>query len=169
MNPEVARAANEGELRDPPVQVLSPPAGYGRVFWRYTTGKPGPRWALRGFNMNNWSRGRSAFGSLSPQPDGETARTPWDTPEIWLRRVFRLPPRAEGTPELSVRHSADAQIYLNGALAAVVSGTSDGYVTVPIAQPALDGLSTGFNVIAVHAQQNGENPFIDVSLAIPMK
>ena len=106
----------------------------------------------------------AAFGS--PVNPSSKTQTLWDTPEIWMRRQFIVPHAGNIRIQLRVRHSADARIYLNGALAATVTGESDGYVTLPISPAAVAALNPGLNLIAVHAQRVGTDSFIDVGVVV---
>lgn len=162
-----ARSVNLGHLREAPVRLLSPPATYGRVPWNYTLDPPRPRWFRLGYDTTGWRRGSAGFGSRTPGQPGPV-RTVWNTPKIWLRRQFTVPSTFPVRPELQVSHSGDAEVYVNGVQAAVLTGGSDGYVRLPLVPEALAAIRPGVNLLAVHARAGSTNQFIDVGVVLPL-
>jgi hypothetical protein len=64
-----------------------------------------------------------------------------------------------------VKHDEDAEIYLNGVLAATVHGFhNDSYLTVPISAEALAALKGGDNTLAAHCLNTIGGQIIDVGL-----
>jgi hypothetical protein len=49
-------------------------------------------------------------------------RTEWSTRAIWLRRKFTLPADSLKEPHLRMHRDEDAEVYVNGVLAAKVIG-----------------------------------------------
>jgi hypothetical protein len=68
--------------------------------------------------------------------------------------------------QLYVHHDEDAQIYLNGILAAKLSGFTAEYDTVEMLPAARAALKPGKNLLAVHCHQTGGGQYIDVGLAV---
>ena len=89
--------------------------------------------------------------------------TAWTTPNIWIRRTFELKAKP-ANPQLQIYHDEDAEVYINGKLAAKVPGYTTGYVTVPISKEAAAALKVGTNVFAVHCKQTMGGQGIDVGI-----
>lgn len=130
--------------------------------WRFTTVKPRNEWIRGEFDDSSWEKGTGGFGD-SETPGG-FVRHEWKTRDIWLRRSFTL---GKPVPEdllFRVHHDEDAEIYLNGTLAAILSGFTKNYKYVPISREAHEGLEPGGNVIAVHCRQTEGGQYIDVGV-----
>jgi hypothetical protein len=97
-------------------------------------------------------------------------RTEWRSADIWLRREFSLDHFDPAAMSLLVHHDEDAEIYLNGVLAARFPGFVRDYDDAPILPEAQTALRAGRNVLAVHCHQTGGGQFIDVGIAaIPIR
>jgi hypothetical protein len=156
-------AANR-TLYDPPPRVTHVAAAADRApaSWRYTTTAPANNWFAPAFDAASWTEGQSGFGAK----DTRFARvgTEWKTSDIWLRRTVMLAD-TPSTLHLRVFHDDDAEIYLNGVLAAKLPGANSSYAYVPLSPEARAALQKGPLVIAVHAHQTRGGQFIDVGLA----
>jgi hypothetical protein len=132
--------------------------------WLYTTTEPDARWFSMVYKPTTWKLGWSGFGT--PETPGSAVRTVWKTSDIWLRKDVVLP---AGTDlrrlYLVVHHDEDAEIYINGVLAAKEEGYLTKYEPVAISAQARGALRPGRNVLAVHCRQTGGGQFIDVGLA----
>ncbi len=159
---ERVRRAND----PPPVHItgemLLPSALQGEFKWRYTTNAPPEKWMAAAFNDATWLEGSGGFGA-SGTP-GAIARTPWKTADIWLRREFTLPESWPAALSLVIHHDEDAEVYLNGVLAARLEGYTVGYEIIRISPEALATLHPGRNVIAIHCHQSTGGQFIDAGL-----
>ena len=67
---------------------------------------------------------------------------------------------------LRVHHDEDAEVYVNGVLAARVSGFTTEYVEVPLTAAGRKALKAGQNVIAIHCHQTGGGQYIDAGLVV---
>lgn len=163
---EVREATGQLYLPHPTVRAIVPRAGQSeaRATWRYTMTAPavtGAAWSTPGFDDSSWKSGEAGFGSEGTP--GANIKTPWTTSEIWLRRTFDL----KAVPEnlsLSIHHDEDAEVYINGVLAAKLPGYTSSYRTTPIAPAALAALHAGTNTLAVHCTQTRGGQYIDCGL-----
>jgi hypothetical protein len=131
--------------------------------WRYTTAKPADEWFRPDHDVSNWQTGPGGFGTQGTP--GTVVRTEWKTPDIWIRRIFDL---SEKQPldrlQLNMHHDEDAEVYLNGVLAAKVTGYTTDYQWFAIRGEARAALRPGKNVIAIHCKQTGGGQYIDAGL-----
>jgi len=147
----------------PPIlRTVVPSARDGRPGrWRYTTTQPGADWMKPGFDDTRWQQGAAGFGTEGTP--GARIGTTWNGSDIWLRRAFTVP-KIAGEVQLSIHHDEDAEVYINGVLAAKASGYTTDYVLVPISPRARRALRPGDNILAVHCKQTGGGQYIDVGL-----
>jgi len=132
--------------------------------WRYSTASPAAGWQAAAFDDSAWSSGPAGFGARNPP--GSVIRTPWTTPDIWIRRTFDLPAGLTlVNPHLYVHHDENAEVYVNGVLALEVTGYTQDYElnsTPGVDLKAL--LKPGTNTIAVHCKQTTGGQYIDVGI-----
>jgi hypothetical protein len=114
------------------------------------------------FDSSSWLEGKGGFGA-SGTP-GAILRTDWKNKDIWLRREFTLPEPMPASLRLLIHHDEDAEVYLNGKLAARLEGYTVGYELISISPEALAALRPGRNVIAIHCHQSTGGQFIDAGL-----
>jgi hypothetical protein len=161
----LARAANRGENGGRRFRVVLPNARYGRPTWKYTVTWPGEDWFKTGFSTAGWPEGTAGFGTESTP--GTLVHTTWNTSDIWLRREFALAPEDVPGLKFELFHDEDAEIYLNGVLAASVNRFGLDYFELPIGPEAAATLKPGPNLLAVHCHQTGGGQYIDVGLVQP--
>jgi hypothetical protein len=148
----------------PTISIVEPGSKPDGVVWRYTTDKPTGAWMNASFNDRNWKQGPGGFGTQGTP--GATVRTNWDTSDIYIRREITVPANADlQSLQLYVHHDEDAKIYLNGVLAARVTGFTGDYDVIEILPAAKAALKPGKNVLAVHCRQTTGGQYIDVGLA----
>ena len=157
-------AANRKVYLPPPqLAVLVPTSQKQGIAWRYTIEKPAENWFEERFDTSGWKEGEGGFGRADTP--GSVVRTNWMTPDIWAVRTFELERLPEdGEISLMVHHDENAEIYLNGVLAAKTTGYVTDYVPVPLSTAARKALRTGKNTLAVHCHQTGGGQYIDVGL-----
>jgi hypothetical protein len=132
--------------------------------WRYTLSRPPEGWATGGFDDREWSEGAGGFGTKGTP--GAVVRTTWNSPDIWLRREITLPAVEPTRLQLVVYHDEDAEIYLDGVLAASETGYVTSYQLTDIRPEVLKRLKPGGKfVLAVHCHQTGGGQGVDVGLA----
>ena len=130
--------------------------------WRYTTAPQTDGWFKADFNASSWKESTGGFGTKGTP--SAIVRTVWNTSDIWLRREFTLPKGKWKDLQFRMHHDEDAEVYINGVLAAQVGGYSTDYEPTPISANARAALKPGPNVLAVHCKQTGGGQYIDVGL-----
>ena len=110
----------------------------------------------------SWPTG--AAGSGTPDTPGTRVRTEWKAAGIWLRRTFTLNADQLRPLQLELHHDEDADVYLNGILAARAAGFVADYGEFAIAIPAAASLHPGTNTLAVHCHQTAGGQYIDVGI-----
>ena len=157
------QAVNAGDFsKVPEIRPVVATSQKSGLTWRYTTDRPTDGWEAPGFDSASWQEGEGVLGTKGTP--GAEVRTTWDTPDIWARRSFDLPEINPNRLLLGVLHDEGAEIYLNGVLAAKVTGYTGGYDDIAISPEAAATLKTGQNVMAVHCHQSAGGQAIDVGI-----
>ncbi|WP_435008356.1 sugar-binding domain-containing protein [Tundrisphaera lichenicola] len=160
---ERAAAVNRGDVSKIPVPyTVVPTSRENGLAWRYSTEKPSANWAATDFDDASWKQGPGVLGTEGTP--GARVRTTWNTPDVYARRTFDLPEINPAYLLLNVLHDEDAEIYLNGVLAASVKGYTSSYDEIPISPEARATLKPGKNLFAVHCHQTAGGQSIDVGL-----
>ena len=133
------------------------------IQWKYTTTEPATDWYAADFDASGWRTGNAGFGG--------GGRTSWSSSDIWLRRSFRINNfDASRLPDLRLWlfHDEDAEIYINGTLAAKMTGYNTKYESWPLLPDGLQALKLdgSDNVIAIHCKQTTGGQFIDCGLKV---
>jgi len=148
--------------RPPEYVTVVPTAQQQASQWRYTTEQPAEAWFRTDFDDSAWQEGPGGFGT--PKTPGTKIRTRWDTPDIWIRRTFDLPDPVPDKLVLRMHHDEDADVFLNGVLAAKVAGYTTEYDVTDILPAACRALRPGRNLIAIHCHQTIGGQYIDAGL-----
>jgi len=130
------------------------------IVWKYTTETPNADWFKITFADNNWKSGQAGFGSS----DISTARTAWNTSDIWIRQIFDIKDVSDKKLGISIRHDEDAEIYINGVLCGSVTGFTGKYESVLLDKKVKDVLHPGKNIISIHCHQTTGGQFVDAGL-----
>lgn len=164
MEPATTEAA-AWDSRERKSRVIVPNALYARVTWKYTTNQPAGQWMEPTYDDSEWQSGVGGFGTEGTP--GAVINTIWSSDDIWLRREFELDKQDLRDARIQMHHDEDAEVYLNGILAARVPGYITSYEEVLPAPEAIGALKTGTNVMAVHCHQTKGGQFIDVGIIAP--
>src|SRR5205823_3325104 len=144
----------------PTIEVVEPGSTKDGVVWRYTIDHPADGWFKAEFDDSAWKQGPGGLGARGTP--GAHVRTVWNTPDIWARRQITVTDGADlASLALYVHHDEDAEIYLNGVLAAKLSGYTAEYDVIEMLPPAKAALKPGKNVVAVHCHQTTGGQYID--------
>jgi hypothetical protein len=146
----------------PEFRELVPTSEQAGQFWHYTTAKPADGWEKAEFDHAKWQSGYGGFGTK--ETPGTVVRLEWKTPDIWIRREFELRAVPKGEVWLRIHHDEDAEVYINGVLAAKVTGYTTAYAEVPLTEAGRKALKAGANIIAIHCKQTGGGQYIDAGL-----
>jgi hypothetical protein len=129
------------------------------------TNNPGLNWFAPEFNDVAWGKGAGGFGTDGTP--GALVGTVWNTDDIWLRREFTLGHEDLRGAQIQLHHDEDAEVYLNGILAAKAADFSTNYFLMDLGPKAAASLKPGVNTMAVHCHQTTGGQFIDVGIVIP--
>ena len=139
--------------------------------WKYkTTDTPltNKDWTKVDFADKDWKYGKAGFGNGGLQ--GAPEHTKWTSKYIYLRRTISfgsLTPSELDRLRLQVFHDEDAEIYINGVLAASLPKYNNRYDFVEISAEAKKAIRpNGQNLVAVSCENKEGNQFIDLGFAI---
>lgn len=149
-------------LPAPKVVTLLPTSQEEAQKWRYSEAKPAEGWEKSEFDDSTWKEGPGGFGE--PTTPGTKVHTRWKSNDIWLRRTFEVPAGKHEGLHLSMHYDEDAEVYINGVLAAKTTGFTTNYTLVTADEAASKTIREGKNTIAVHCHQTGGGQYIDVGL-----
>jgi hypothetical protein len=136
----------------------------GGATWRYTTERV-HHWEDPDFDDSHWKEGKAGFGS--GRPPNATINTPWNTEEIWLRKVIEIAdPDSIVGATLRFHHDEDADIYINGERSVRGRRYTTDYAEVVLGREALSRLRPGRNVIAVRCRNKVGPQYFDLGLTV---
>jgi hypothetical protein len=156
-------AALHASLSSPPsLRVIVPTSRDVGQVWRYTTTAPNSDWTRADFNDSAWSTGQAGFGSSAVE--NGMVRTPWTSPDLWIRRTFEMSGDRPAGLHMVVHHDEDAEVYLNGVRVDSLGGYTTGYTYVSVDSTAAAALRAGTNTLAVHVRNRRGQQYIDLGL-----
>lgn len=161
------RLADAGVLAAPALKTIVPTSRNEAQAWRYTFTAPAEGWQRPEFDASAWAEGPAGFGAEGTP--GGVIRTKWTEKGIWLRRAFAIPaemlaPERRNQLQLLLHHDDACEVYLNGVLAARLTGFKVEYQPVAITPEALATLKPDGNILAVRCEQTSGGQYIDVGL-----
>ncbi len=160
---EVAAKAHKALYLPPPqINSLAPTSQKEAQTWKFTIDKPAEGWEKPGFDDAAWKSAPGGFGERSTP--GSVVRTDWKTNDIWLRRTFELKEKPTGELRFYAHHDEDCEIYLNGVLAAKMTGWTTDYRSFRMTPESMATLKAGTNLLSVHCLQKSGGQYIDVGL-----
>ena len=159
---EAVEAHRRLHLPMPRVRTLLASSQTSMQAWQYTCTRPAGEWTQPELDDSAWETAPGAFGT--EDTPNAVIGTVWDSTDIWLRQTFQIYQLPEGAPTLTLYHDEDAEVYINGVLAARVTGYVTSYVRRPVARDAAATLRIGLNTLAVHCGQTRGGQCIDVGL-----
>ena len=168
MKPDVARvaAANKFDFSmvppPPVVKAIVPTSIHGARKWKMTTDAPADGWQQAKFDDAAWKTAEGGFGSNGTP--GAHIGTQWTSSDIYLRQTFTLDSTQFTDVQMNVHHDEQAEIYINGVLAAKLDNFSQGYNLTEISKEAKAALRRGTNVLAVHCHQETGGQYVDVGI-----
>lgn len=125
-------------------------------------------WKDTSFADGTWSEGVAGFGNGGLQ--GASINTKWDTPYIYMRKWYNFDTiKASDVDKLMIQvfHDEECEIYINGVLAAKLSGYTNRYSFVEISQAAKNTIKVGQpNLIAVKCENTVGNQFVDLGISL---
>ena len=98
--------------------------------WRYTIEKPGRRLGEAGLRRRGWKR--ATAGSARRARRGGRPHRVEDAPTSGCAATFELKEVPTGEVMLRIHHDEDAEVYINGVLAATATGYTTDYDEVPL-------------------------------------
>lgn len=143
----------------PIVTHIIPTGAASPVEWAYTFEVPAANWFGEAFDASAWKKGLSGFGS--GDTPGGTVRTEWTSPDIWIRRDYDFPADALKDLQLWIQHDDDAEVYINGILAAQLP-YANRYEPIALSAAAQKALRPGKNTVAIHCKDTGGHQYIDI-------
>jgi hypothetical protein len=154
--------------RLPTYATILPTSDKEGAVWQYTFDAPAAGWEKEDFDASSWKSGPAGFGNAAITKDHPNARirTPWETPDIWLRRSFEVKedPAALSEVSLNIFFDEDTVVYLNGVKIAAFTGFNIRYENKEIGQAAKAALKKGRNVLAVHTLNKIGGAYIDLGI-----
>lgn len=170
VDPAAIRAINEKVINQNIVSngVPLPTAEKAVKMWKYSTTLPAAGWNRTTFDDSAWPSAKGGFGTRY-NDQKELIGTLWNNSDIWIRTTFNLGNLNElelKNLRMQVFHDENCEIYLNGVLAATLTGFVTDYKNVNISQAAKDALvMNGTNLIAIHCKQTIGGQYIDAGIS----
>lgn len=115
-------------------------------------------WTGEAFNDSAWQTARAPFGTIN------NPRTPWNTPDIWLRWAFDWHGASLKEAALVIFYDEDREVLVNGQKIWNRSGFATTCDIFTVTEALKMALKKGTNTLAVHTRQTGGGQCIDLAL-----
>ena len=126
--------------------------------FKYTTDAPAETWKQSSFDDQNWKTAVAPFGD-----DAATAKTAWNTDDIYLRKDFLVKNMPTEKVYLKLNHDDNVEVFLNGKTIYEKTGWVHEYIYIPIDK---EDLQAGNNTLAVHVKNTAGGRHIDADLVL---
>ena len=128
--------------------------------YRYVTQTPAGEWSAALFDDRAWQTGLAPFGKEGKR----IGRTPWATPDIYLRKTFEYDGAELKAGAVVITHDEDTEVYVNGQKILDVKEFIGNYQMHLVTDALRKALKKGTNTLAVHTHQTNGGQFIDLAL-----
>jgi beta-galactosidase/beta-glucuronidase len=128
--------------------------------YRYVTQTPQGEWAADSFDDSAWQSGLPPFGTEGKR----IGRTPWATPDIYLRKTFEYSGAELKTGAVVITYDEDTEVYVNGQKILSIQNYIGNYKLFVVTEALRKALRKGSNTLAVHTHQTQGGQFIDLAL-----
>jgi hypothetical protein len=137
--------------------------------WKFTFNQPATDWNTMDYNHIQWQDSVAPFEPATKKNIREI-KTNWNTPDIWMRKEFKvgtLSPESLENLIFFINHVDDCEIYINGVLAASLTGITNGYAVLPFSDEAKRTIKQNSNnLIAIHCHNSKGSQIIDAGISI---
>lgn len=121
----------------------------------YTFKKPATDWNSLAFDDSDWKKNEAPFG------DDNTAKTKWNTDEIYYRRKFSVSKSSSAKKYLKLSHDDNVIVYLNGKTIYEKDGWVHEYIYIPIEEGILN---PGENLLAIDCKNTAGGRHLDAGI-----
>ncbi|RYF24181.1 MAG: DUF4965 domain-containing protein [Flavobacteriales bacterium] len=121
----------------------------------YLTKKAADGWNNLSFDDSSWKKDDAPFG------DDQTAKTKWNTDEIYYRRKFAFHSTSSAKKYLKLSHDDNVTVYLNGKMIFQKDGWVHEYIYIPIENNLL---KEGENLLAINCKNTAGGRHLDAGI-----
>lgn len=122
---------------------------------KYTFTAPAGDWQSFNFDDSKWMQNTAPLG------DDKTARTRWETSDIFIRRTFTLNAVSPAKKFLKLSHDDNVIVSLNGTVIYQKEGWVHDYIYLPITENLL---KKGNNILSIHCKNTAGGRHIDAGI-----
>ncbi|MFC3562215.1 glutaminase family protein [Pedobacter jamesrossensis] len=128
----------------------------------YTFEQPAQSWVTNNFSDASWKKGTAPFG------DDKSAKTKWNSDDLYYRRKFTIAKLSAGKKYLKLNHDDDVDVSINGKSIYKKTGWVHEYIYIPIEEGIL---KTGENLLSIHVKNTAGGRYLDAGIVeeIPQK